>query len=110
VLKTVTSQGSARPGVRTAGQTSPTLSEMRLKTVTIRRSLCGPSETVKSDWTPLKFIRGDSAIPMSHAIRRLQAFLRDWPDVGMAGALLVLGPLADTIDRDVIVRHEEHGK
>jgi hypothetical protein len=57
----------------------------------------------QQDWPGL-FIRGDSAVPIMAAIRRLQAHLRDSDDVEVASALVVLGSLADMIDRDVIVR------
>jgi hypothetical protein len=59
----------------------------------------------QDDWPGL-FLRGDSAIPVMTAIRRLQAFLQGCPDLEVASALSVLGSLADTIDRDVIVSHE----
>ncbi len=58
----------------------------------------------QDDWPGL-FVRGDSAVAVLLAIRRLQAFLRECPDLEVASALSVLGSLADTIDRDVIVRH-----
>ena len=58
----------------------------------------------QDDWPGL-FIRGDSAISVMTAIRRLQAYLRDCEDVEVALALAVLGSLADTIDQDVIVHH-----
>lgn len=57
----------------------------------------------QDDWPGL-FIRGDSAVPVMTAIRRLQARLRDSNDIEIVSALVVLGSLADTIDRDVIVR------
>jgi hypothetical protein len=57
----------------------------------------------QDDWPGL-FIRGDSAVSVMHAIRRLQKYLRNCEDLEVASALLILEPLADTIDRDVIVR------
>jgi hypothetical protein len=57
----------------------------------------------QDDWPGL-FIRGDSALSVLTAIRRLQKYLRDCDDLEVALALSVLGSLADTIDRDVIVR------
>jgi hypothetical protein len=63
----------------------------------------------QDDWPGL-FIRGDSALWLMTAIRRLQVYLRDCNDSQVAIALTVLGSLADTIDRDVIVRHEAKGE
>jgi hypothetical protein len=60
----------------------------------------------QDDWPGL-FIRGDSALSVMIAIRRLQAYLRECEDAEVASALAVLGSLADTIDQDVIVRHEQ---
>lgn len=60
----------------------------------------------QDDWPGL-FVRGDDAISVLFAIRRLQAFLQSCEDMQVASALSVLGPLADTIDRDVIVGHRE---
>ncbi len=57
----------------------------------------------EDDWPGL-FVRGDSALSVSIAIRRLQGFLKDCQDLEVASAMSVLGSLADTIDRDVIVR------
>jgi hypothetical protein len=57
----------------------------------------------QDDWPGL-FIRGDSAVPLMVAIRRVQAHLQDCRDVGIASALFVLGSLGDAIDRDVVVR------
>jgi hypothetical protein len=57
----------------------------------------------QNDWPGL-FIRGDSAVPVKTAIRRLQEYLRDCQDVEVASALSVLGEIADIIDQDVIVR------
>ena len=57
----------------------------------------------QDDWPGL-FVRGDSAIPVLIAIRRLQTFLQNCEDLKVVSALSVLGSLADTIDRDVIVR------
>ena len=57
----------------------------------------------QDDWPGL-FIRGDSALSVLTAIRRLQKHLQDCDDLEVALALSVLGSHADTIDRDVIVR------
>jgi hypothetical protein len=56
----------------------------------------------QDDW-PGMFLRGDSALPVMIAIRRLQRFLWDCDDLEIASAMAVLGSLADTIDRDVII-------
>jgi hypothetical protein len=58
----------------------------------------------QDDWPGL-FIRGDSAVSVLFAIRRLQVHFRDCDDLEVASALSVLGSLADIIDQDVIVRH-----
>lgn len=57
----------------------------------------------QDDWPGL-FLRGDSAISVLTAVRRLQKALSDNDNVEVALALSVLGSLADIIDRDVIVR------
>jgi hypothetical protein len=60
----------------------------------------------QDDWPGL-FLRGDSAIHIMIAARSLQTFLRDCQDIQAVSALSVFGALAETIDHDVIVRHED---
>ena len=57
----------------------------------------------KDDWPGL-FIRGDSAIPILGAVRRLQDRLKDTKDVQVTSALHILVQIADLIEHDVVVR------
>ena len=54
------------------------------------------------DWPGL-FIRGDNAIVVAFAIRQLQARLSGTDDIYIASALSKLEPIADLIERDVVV-------
>ena len=54
----------------------------------------------QDDWPGL-FIRGDTAIIMAHAIRTLEASLRDTADVVVASQLMKLARLAEIVERDV---------
>lgn len=57
----------------------------------------------RDDWPGL-FIRGDDAIPVASAVRRLQDQLKDVKNAEVVSALIVLSGIADIIERDVIVR------
>ena len=59
-----------------------------------------------NDWPGL-FIRGDNSVPVLFAIRRLQEKFVDSDDVEIRSSLLVLGKIADIIERDVIVRNQD---
>ena len=57
----------------------------------------------QNDWPGL-FLRGDAAIPVMTAIRRLQDHLKSDARAEVWSALSVLGQIANMIDRDVVVR------
>jgi len=59
----------------------------------------------QNDW-PALFVRVDKAVALLHSIRVLQERLANHLDVDVVLAMLRLGEIADTIDRDVIVRSE----
>jgi hypothetical protein len=57
----------------------------------------------QDDWPGL-FIRGDAAISIAAAIRRLQEHLKDPKSGPIYTAMHLLSPIADIIEQDVIVR------
>jgi hypothetical protein len=57
----------------------------------------------QDDW-PCLFVRGDDAIFLRSAIRRLQERLTSTQDVDVSDALMRLGAIADIIEQQVMVR------
>ena len=60
----------------------------------------------KNDWPGL-FIRGDSAVPVLHAIRRLRKHCTDMEALEVQISLVALDRIAAIIEKDVIVTKEE---
>ena len=57
----------------------------------------------QNDWPGL-FVRGDAALTLHSSIRALEQRLAHYADPVVTAALLQLKPIADMIERDVIVR------
>jgi len=60
----------------------------------------------QDDWPGL-FVRGDDAMVASNAIRELEKRLAKHPDVEVRFFVHLLAPLADIVERDVVVGKEE---
>jgi hypothetical protein len=60
----------------------------------------------QNDWPGL-FLRGDTAISHLAHIRNLQERLKNHPDSVVSISLIMLGQIADIIERDIVVRGEE---
>ncbi len=54
----------------------------------------------ENDWPGL-FIRGDNAVPLANAIRRIEEKVKGSPDFVFEAILLDLIPIAEIIERDV---------
>ncbi|GAB5405732.1 MAG: hypothetical protein Aurels2KO_39630 [Aureliella sp.] len=63
----------------------------------------------QQDWPGL-FVRGDNAVQLSTAIRRLQHHCSDHDHWEVSVSLDVLGEIAGIIELDVVVRADENGK
>jgi hypothetical protein len=61
-----------------------------------------------ADWPGL-FIRGDDAIALLGAVRRLQEFNRSRQEMDLAVGLMGLEQIASIIERDVIAKHSDAG-
>jgi hypothetical protein len=59
----------------------------------------------QDDWPGL-FVRGDEAMVASHAIRELEKRLAKHPDLEVRFFLRALVPLADLVERDVVVSRD----
>jgi hypothetical protein len=57
----------------------------------------------RNDWPGL-FLRGDKSIMLASIIRGLQQRLSEHPDKTVGAALVLLGEVAEIIERDVAVR------
>ena len=56
----------------------------------------------RNDWPGL-FVRGDAAIPIANAIRRIEKHLVGSEDLELVSSMRFLREIADVIERDVMV-------